>query len=103
MIFSQSNEKIWQYQPVDSILDSLDHICVIPENLEKNEFTHIYDALKSAINDVKETGNLSLTNVILITDGNDFKSQTQINEIIHLVKDINIIILTINVEETADF
>ena len=102
MTFSQYNKKLWQYEPVESILGIIDRICANPSRLQDNQFTHIYDALKSAIIDVKENGNLSLTNFILVTDGVDFKSQTQLEEILQIVKNINIIILTINVKETTD-
>lgn len=100
MTFSRENQKLWQYQPIDAILNNIDYVNV--NSLDKNQFTHIYDALKSAINQVKENGNVSLTNFILLTDGHDFKSQTEIEEILQMIKNINIIILTINVEETTD-
>lgn len=102
MTFSQHNHVLWQYEPLESVLDKIGYICADIDNLRDNQFTHIYDALKSAIDSVKENGNLSLTNFVLVTDGLDFKSQTPIEEILRMVKDINIIILTINVKETSD-
>jgi hypothetical protein len=102
MTFSQRSEILWQYEPIGSNIYKLDLLCHNVSALGKNHFTHIYDAIKSAVADVKRTGNISLTNFVLITDGIDFKSETQIEEILQLVKDINIIILTIDVKNTTD-
>lgn len=102
MTFSKHYNKLWSHQPVDSILDKIKYICSNPDQLSDNEFTHIYDTLKFAINDVKQNGNISLTDFILVTDGVDFKSDTRIEEILAMVKNINIIILTINVKNPYD-
>lgn len=96
MIFAKSNEILWQYQPVNVILPKIDRMLKILPKIRDDEFTHIYDTLKIAIHTV-EKNKLTLTTFVLITDGTDFKSYTPLSEIVNIVKEINIIILTINV------
>ena len=63
------------------------------------ERTHIYDTLKEAI--VKQDQFLDMTTFIMLTDGEDFKSITEANELYALIKEkgnINLIILTLNVD-----
>lgn len=99
--FSQYYKKIWYLKPIDYILSNIDN-CATEQQLWKNEFTHIYDTIKTSINDVKQNGNLSLTTFIIITDGVDFKSETTIEEVLKIIKDVNIIILTIDVKDTIE-
>ena len=102
MIFSNKNRILWEHKPISEVIDKIENIWNNRSYFDRtfdNDFTHIYDTLKSAINNVKTNGNLSLTTFVLITDGIDYKSTTEIREILQLVKQINIIILTINVKD----
>lgn len=102
MIFAKKHKILWQYQPVNLISSNIDNMCRKFPTLKNAEFSHIYDSLKLAINDVKSQNKLPFTTFVLITDGLDFKSYTELSEILKIIKDVNIIILTINVNDTKD-
>jgi hypothetical protein len=99
LTFSDSQQQQWTCLPVNDIKDY--HFGRLLHSTPKPaEFTHIYDTLKTAIlntESISASGSLNLTTFMLFTDGSDFGSQTNLDELLDLIREkgnINLIILT---------
>ncbi len=104
MIFSRGQTQLWTYLPVSEIEDS--HFTqLINSSPSPQDFTHIYDTLKFAIANTEKISTLAMTTFMLFTDGADFKSQCDLDELIELIRakgNINLIILTSDVKSCRD-
>lgn len=100
MTFARYCNVVMEFEDLDIFKKYIDTVNV--SNYRKDsEFTHIYDALTLAINNVNEKGNISVTTFVLFTDGVDYKSNKRLSQVIELIeemKHINVIIITLNLQ-----
>ncbi|HLX52709.1 MAG TPA: vWA domain-containing protein, partial [Aquella sp.] len=99
--FAKSINTVMKFEELDILKKYIETQSIKSYRTYDNENTHVYDALRTAINIVNDEGNMGTTTFVLCTDGIDCKSEMSLDQIIDLIKkmkSVNIIIITIDLK-----